>query len=209
MSERSSTSSGTDRPFRPPLRLVAALLVAGIVAETSLERSPFPRQREASAAPATAETGAGSIDRLRWMAGCWERRTGTRLVEEQWMEPRGGMMLGVSRTVRGDTLVEYEQIRIYERGGKLVFAAMPSGQAPSEFESTEVGDSVVVFENPKHDFPQRILYCRAGLDSMVARVEGVSRGKQRRLEFPYVHIACPSGGPSPMSRGVPTPPPSR
>ena len=116
------------------------------------------------------------------------------------MEPRGRMMLGVSRTVRGDTLVEYEQLRIYERGGKLVFAAQPSGQAPSEFESTEVGDSVVVFENPKHDFPQRIVYCRVGVDSMLARVEGISRGKQRVVSFPYVHIACPSGGPSPMSR---------
>jgi len=204
MSGRSSTSSDTDarpwRPRRPSPHLVAALLLTlgSAVADTPLVRSLRPAPREAAAA--TAETGAGPITRLRWMAGCWERRAGTRLVEEQWMEPRGRMMLGVSRTVRGDTLVEYEQIRIYERGGKLVFAAQPSGQTPSEFESTEVGDSVVVFENPKHDFPQRIVYCRVGLDSMLARVEGISRGKQRVVSFPYVHIACPSGGPSPMSR---------
>jgi len=170
MSARSSTSRG-----------IRALLAIGLLAALG---AAAPRQ-------------APMIARLEWLTGCWERRAGTHLVEEQWMAPRGGTMLGMSRTVRGDTLVEYEQVRIFERGGKLVYAAHPSGQPPAEFVSVEVGDSVVVFENPKHDFPQRILYCRVGLDSLVARVEGTSRGRKRSVEFPYVHIACPSGGPSP------------
>lgn len=196
MSERSSTSSAARRHSARVLTILAAammLLLPGSDPDTAAA---------ADKKPATG-AGTGPIERLHWMTGCWERRSGTRLVEEQWMEPRGGMMLGVSRTVRGDTLVEYEQLRIYERRGKLVFAAMPSGQPAAEFEVAELGDSVVVFENPRHDFPQRILYCRVGLDSMLARVEGVSKGKQRAVSFPYVHIACPSGGPAPTSPGTP------
>jgi len=102
-------------------------------------------------------------------------------------------MLGQSRTVRGDTLVEYEQLRIYERGGKLVFAANPSGQTPSEFVSTTLSDSVVIFENPEHDFPQRIVYRRNGADSLAASVEGIARGKERRVSFPYARASCPTG----------------
>jgi hypothetical protein len=125
------------------------------------------------------------------MAGCWELTSGTRVVEEQWTRPRGGMMLGVGRTVRGDTLIEYEQVRLFERGGHLVYAAAPSGQAPAEFVSTVLSDSAVTFENPDHDFPQRVIYRRGRADSLLARVEGVSHGKLHGVDFPYAHVACP------------------
>ncbi len=53
---------------------------------------------------------------LAWLAGCWELRAGPRLIEEQWLSPRGGMLLGMSRTMRGGTVVEYEHLRIYAAG---------------------------------------------------------------------------------------------
>jgi hypothetical protein len=131
-----------------------------------------------------------SAAQLGWMAGCWERRRGSRLVEEQWMTPRGGLMLGASRTVRGDTLVEYEQTRIHERDGRLVFAATPYKQPPAEFESIEASDSSVTFSNATHDFPQRISYRRRGADSMLARVEGMEKGQLRGIDFPYERTSC-------------------
>ena len=48
------------------------------------------------------------IDQASFVRGCWERRAGTRIVEEQWMSARAGTMMGMARTVRGDTVVEYE-----------------------------------------------------------------------------------------------------
>ena len=51
------------------------------------------------------------IERLHWLAGCWERVSGERTIEEQWMRPRGRSMLGMGRTVRGDSTVEYELMR--------------------------------------------------------------------------------------------------
>jgi hypothetical protein len=170
MSEPSSTSKGRARAGRVAGGPAVALLALGL---------------------------AGVVAPYGWLAGCWEQRAGGRLVEEQWMAPRGGTMLGMSRTTRGDTLVEYEQVRIFERGGKLVYAAHPSGQEPAEFESTTLTDSLIVFENPTHDFPQRIVYQRLGLDSLIARVEGTTRGRARSFQFSYAHVACPPGGPSP------------
>jgi len=131
------------------------------------------------------------VTQLAWLSGCWEQAAGPRLVEEQWTRPRGGLMLGAGRTVLGDTLVEYEQTRIFERGGRLVYGANPSGQAPAEFESIELSDSSVTFENPTHDFPQRVMYRRAGRDSLVARVEGQRRGTVRGVDCPYRRVECP------------------
>jgi Domain of unknown function (DUF6265) len=131
------------------------------------------------------------VDHLGWLAGCWEMGSGARVVEEQWTRPRGGVMLGAGRTMQGDSLVEYEQVRLLQRGGRLVYAAAPSGQPPAEFESTAVTDTSVSFENPSHDFPQRISYRKVGADSLVARVEGMRGGKLRGRDFAYRRAACP------------------
>ncbi len=130
------------------------------------------------------------VQRLGWMAGCWERSSGATIVEEQWMRPRGGVMLGMGRTTRRDTVVEYEQLRIFERAGRTVYSATPSGQAPAEFQAATTGDSLVTFENPAHDFPQRVIYRRRGADSLIARVEGLRGLELRGIDFPYRRVAC-------------------
>jgi hypothetical protein len=134
---------------------------------------------------------APTVVQVGWIAGCWELSAGARRIEEQWMRPRAGLMLGVSRTVVGDSLREYEQVALFERGGRLVYAAAPARQAPAEFESIAVSDSAVTFENLTHDFPQRIIYRRRGADSLVARVEGMRGGQPRGSDYPYRRAACP------------------
>jgi len=128
--------------------------------------------------------------KLHWLAGCWERRSGATLITEQWTNPRGGMMLGTGQTTRADSTIEYEQLRIFDRTGQTVYGAMPSGQPPAEFVATNVTDSLVVFSNPAHDFPQRVIYRRRGNDSLLARIEGMRAGQLRGVDFPYNRVAC-------------------
>lgn len=107
------------------------------------------------------------------------------------MTPRGGTMLGASRTTRGDAVVDYEFMRIYAaRGDTVVYAAHPSRQQPAQLRGVAMPRREVVFENRSHDFPQRIAYRAIGDDSLVARVEGRSRGKERAIELRYRRVAC-------------------
>jgi len=103
----------------------------------------------------------------------------------------GRTMLGMARTVRGDSTIEFEHLQILERGGRAVFHAEPSGQAAADFEARAVTDSTVTFENPEHDFPQRVIYRRRGRDSLIARIEGTRNGRVRGVDFPYARAACP------------------
>ncbi len=135
-----------------------------------------------------------TVAQLSWLSGCWERRRGPLLVQEQWLEPRGGILLGMSRTTRGDSLVEYEFVRIFARDSTLVFAAQPSGQQPAEFTAYAVVDRRVVFENSAHDFPQRITYAAAAGDSLHASISGISRGQPRTVNFSYGRASCPAPG---------------
>jgi hypothetical protein len=136
-----------------------------------------------------------AIERLQWLSGCWEMRRGDRITEEQWMSPRGGVMIGMSRTVRGDSLVELEQVRIESRGGDLIYVASPLRQATAEFRGSATAGGNVSFENPGHDFPTKISYRKQGPDSLVATIEGQRSGRTRTVEYPYRRVAC--GSPSP------------
>lgn len=131
------------------------------------------------------------IDRVSWLGGCWLGVTSARVIEENWTVPRGRSMIGVSRTFRGDSLVEYELVVLRERDGRLAYEAHPSGQPVAEFPAREVTDSSVLFENPGHDYPQRIGYRRVGSDSLVAWIDGAVGGRARRVEFPYARTRCP------------------
>jgi hypothetical protein len=142
------------------------------------------------AAQATPSAMSVSIDRVAWLHGCWEQVGAQRIVEEQWMAPRGGSMLGMSRTVRDGKLLEYESVTIREDAGVLVYDARPSGQPPASFRAKDVSNDAVVFENLQHDFPQRVGYRRNGPDQITAWVEGTSNGKPRRTEFPYRRARC-------------------
>jgi hypothetical protein len=149
---------------------IAALLVAG------------------SAAVGGASTG---IEQVAWLQGCWQSVSGDRVIEEQWTAPRAGSMLGTGRTVRGNTLVEYEFVVVRERGEQFVYLAHPSGQPSAEFVSIRASAGEVVFENAQHDFPQRVGYQRQGAD-LAAWIEGTKDGQTRRIDFHYRRAACPA-----------------
>ncbi|MBF0411070.1 MAG: hypothetical protein HQM10_27280, partial [Candidatus Riflebacteria bacterium] len=99
------------------------------------------------------------INDLSWISGAWEMREGDKEVSEQWMVPSGGMMMGMGRTVQSRKTIEWEFLKIEQReNGELFFVASPSGQKVAAFKLVLSGKSEAVFENPKHDFPQRIIY---------------------------------------------------
>ncbi len=137
-----------------------------------------------------AQTPA-KVEQVAWLTGCWEYNTEARTVEEHWMTPRGHTMLGAGRTVQGEKLLEFEMVLIREQDGHLAYQAHPSGQPSTVFLSRSIGEREIVFENLKHDFPQRVGYKREE-DSLVAWIEGLRNGQTRRIEFPYRRVDCPA-----------------
>lgn len=131
----------------------------------------FATVKEAAGDAVLLQAAAGEpVDRLAWLAGSWvgTNARGER-VEETWMAPSGGAMVGVGRSVENDKMVFFELLRVDSRGGKLVYVAQPKGAAPTEFLETASSADRIVFENRAHDWPKRIVYTRsdAGIDVQV------------------------------------------
>lgn len=129
-----------------------------------------------------------AIDQLSWMGGCWALHRPDGITEEHWTQPAGGTMIGMSRSVRGGKTTEYEFLQIRDVGGKLAYVARPSGGAETVFPLKAMEPGEVIFENPDHDFPQRIIYRRQP-SGITARIEGTVDGKLRGIDFPFAR--CP------------------
>jgi hypothetical protein len=141
--------------------------------------------------PFVATPTYADIHALGWLAGCWAQDGQDAGSAEQWMAPAGKSMLGINRTVRNGTTVAFEFMRIIEDDqGEIVFIASPSGQETARFVLTSISKSELVFENPDHDFPQRIIYRLADKDTLVGRIEGNVSGVDRAVDFPMTRISC-------------------
>jgi len=124
-----------------------------------------------------------TIDDLAWLAGAWSGTRGSSSIEERWSPALGGAMLGVARTVKNGSMRAFEYLRIVERGGGLVYVAQPGGAPPTEFVLTDLGPTAAVFENPRHDSPQRIVYELTDEDSLTASIGFIHGGRPQDFEF--------------------------
>ena len=139
----------------------------------------------AAEAPATRPTVAA----LAWLAGTWSFERNGRVVTERWTEPAGGMMMGTGQTVVKERTVEHEFLLIRaDAEGTVVYVAKPSGQAETTFKLTRLTEREAVFENPAHDYPQKVSYALQPDGTLLAAIEGAKNGQTRRVEFPYRRV---------------------
>jgi hypothetical protein len=149
-------------------------------------------------ATATAAAIEGDLARMAWLAGCWSADNAEPGSGEQWTAPAGATMLGVSRTVKQGKTVAYEFMQLRDLpDGTLAFIAQPSGNPPTPFALARMTETEAVFENTKHDFPQRVVYASEGRSKLRARIEGPRGGALRVIEFPMTRVGCDASATTP------------
>lgn len=131
-----------------------------------------------------------TLQDFAWLAGHWRIEQADRQVDEHWMAPAGGLMMGMARNVQGGKVREYEFTLLrQEPNGDIFYVASPSQQTQTSFKLTSLRDGEAVFENPQHDFPKKIVYARQADGSLLAAIEGPGRdGKPRRVEYPFKRV---------------------
>ncbi|MCR5874302.1 DUF6265 family protein [Phenylobacterium sp. J426] len=133
--------------------------------------------------------GAVAVDvaSLDWLAGAWTQDRDGGVVQETWLQPRDGVMAGVSQTNRPGRKPFVEHMTISAEPAGLTFTALIQGQPPTAFVLLPGKNDELVFENPAHDFPQRVFYRRCGED-LCAGIEGRVKGEVRRQEWRYTRV---------------------
>ena len=135
---------------------------------------------------ATAQTAGPTLAELSWMSGSWSGTARGIEMEEHWTAPKGSSMIGIHRDVAKGRTASFEFLRIEQQGDQIVYLSMPNGRSPATpFPLKELSGTRVVFENPAHDFPQRIIYWKDGAD-LRARIEGTINGKAGSEEWRWI-----------------------
>jgi hypothetical protein len=126
-----------------------------------------------------------------WLLGTWENREENYVASENWQQLDDSTFTGTGLSLAGGDTVNFEQIRIEERNGQLYYIPTVQGQndgQPVQFTATSVTDTELVFENPGHDFPQKIAYTKITADSIVAVISGVYESQETSQPYPMKRV---------------------
>ena len=116
------------------------------------------------------------LSSLSWLSGAWAQKGAEgRWAEEYWTPPRGDIMIGAGLTGQAKTTRSFEHMRIVIDGeGRIAFYGMPGGAPAIAFPLVKQEPNLIVFENPAHDYPQRVSYRLNGkqLVATTSRIDG-------------------------------------
>lgn len=172
------------RQIRRSFRVSDAGLVVTVAVDPPIlpESTGLYRHAEDIEMPAALPA---TINDIAWLSGDWvgKRSTGSS-IEERWSPPLGGAMLAISRSVNtSGKMFAFEYLRIVEREGGLVYVAQPGGKTAVEYVLTELSESRAVFDNPRHDYPKRIVYELSAEGKLSATIGYMVGGTPTRFEF--------------------------
>lgn len=125
-----------------------------------------------------------SVGSMAWLSGVWMSRADDgRWSDEYWTLPKDGIMLGAGYSGHEGKVQFFEHMRITtDRNGRVAFFAQANGGAAVVFPLVRQEEGLAVFENPGHDYPQRISYRLEG-EGLVATISRMDGSREMRWQY--------------------------
>ena len=132
------------------------------------------------------ETENDKIKVANWILGNWENKSPDGNLTENWKKANDSTFQATSYFIKEKDTIHFETITLQQKGEQLTYSATVKGQnddKPVAFKLTTVTEKQLAFENPKHDYPQKISYTQITPDSLVAKISGIQQGKPSSEQF--------------------------
>lgn len=127
------------------------------------------------------------IDHAQWLIGTWGTSTSEGDLSETWIKENDSVFSGTAYFIKDEDTLHSETIALNQTGDNLVYTPIVKGQnedRPVSFRLTSATANQLVFENPSHDYPQKIVYNKITKDSMVAEISGKQQEQASRQVYP-------------------------
>lgn len=134
----------------------------------------------------TLSAQTNPLSDAKWLLGKWENQTQRGRMVEEWHKVNDSTFAGRSYMITAMDSIPLESILLRKEGTELYYIPTVKGQnndQPVKFRLTSSAAKSMVFENPSHDFPQKISYTLEER-SLMAEISGVMNGQQRSRKFP-------------------------
>lgn len=127
------------------------------------------------------------INPANWLIGSWENNSEQGNLSESWKKQNDSTFIGQSYFIKGKDTLHHESIVLDQKGDDFFYTTTVKGQNNDQairFKMTSATAKQLVFENLKHDYPQKIVYNKITKDSLVAKISGIQQGKPSAESFP-------------------------
>jgi Domain of unknown function (DUF6265) len=127
----------------------------------------------------------------KWLLGVWEQKTPKRVIYETWKRDNDTCYSGKSYSLKEKDTIVLESVRLLQKSGTLYYIPTVTNQnsgMPVAFKLVFSSPGQLVFENPTHDFPQKITYTIISSDSLLAEISGMLNDKQQSRKFPMKRV---------------------
>ena len=123
---------------------------------------------------------------LHYLEGNWVIETEDRNFYEQWELENDSLLISKSFYVKNGDTTNTETVRLEIIDDYIYYIPTVEHNAgPIRFKLTSLTETMAIFENPAHDFPTKIIYEKINNDSLIARIEGLQKGKLKRIDYPF------------------------
>lgn len=126
------------------------------------------------------------IEKMNWLIGYWELKLNEGLLVESWTKANDSIFIGKSYFLKGSDTIHSEKIQLTQSKENLFYSPTVAGQNNDKainFKLTSINETLFVFENPAHDYPQKISYSIENTTSFTATISGKMQGKFNEEKF--------------------------
>lgn len=131
------------------------------------------------------------FDQLRQLKGTWKTMVNGKTIFETWNLQSEIEMSGMSYKLNNSDTVIFERTRIVRHNKQISYIAKVANQNQGKevvFKLVSSFNKTFIFENPEHDFPQRVAYQFTSSDSVHAWIDGKYEGKENREDYYYWRV---------------------
>ena len=121
-----------------------------------------------------------------WLLGKWENKSDDGNLLEIWKKANDSLFIGESYFIKGKDTLHSEKIELQQRGESLLYVSTIKGQnndQPITFNHNIEIAKELVFENPKNDYPRKIVYKPIAKDRIFIEVSGIDQNKPSSTRY--------------------------
>ena len=121
-----------------------------------------------------------------WLEGNWITGDTTGLVTESWEVISDTYMTGEGLLVNKEKKSVTEMLNIFIKDGMLVYTALLPDQNNGEeviFINSSFDPDSLVFENPSHDYPKKIIYHHRAIGEIDVYLHGSRNEKVKHISL--------------------------
>ena len=131
------------------------------------------------------------LNEIDWLIGTWENNSDKGNLLEIWKKENDSVYSGQSFYIKAKDTLHFESIQLKQICDSLLYSSSVKGQDNDlalDFRLTSKTQNQFVFENPKNDYPKKIVYKLISKDSLVAIISGIQQGKASSETFSMKRI---------------------